>query len=217
MSIDQSIDSFLNQAQVAIDNALATPQVQAYLTEFGYTPERIQEGKMLYEKALAAQQRQKAEYGEQVGATATLNEAWSTAKKSYMRLVKIARIAFKRNVGVAIKLDLNGDRKQSLLGWLLQAKQFYTNALGDPEVMNALGQYGMTSAKLEAAQAQMQAVEAADLAQEKEKGEAQSATKMRDGAIDVLDDWLDDFVAIARVALEEDPQLLETMGILERS
>ena len=172
---------------------------------------------MLYEKALAAQQQQKAEYGEQVGATATLNEAWSTAKKSYMRLVKIARIAFKRNVGVAIKLDLNGDRKQSLSGWLLQAKQFYTNALGDPEVINALGQYGITSAKLEAAQAQMQAVEAADLTQEKEKGEAQSATKMRDGAIDALDDWLDDFVAIARVALEEDPQLLETMGILERS
>lgn len=202
---------------MAIENAQANSQVQASLTEFGYTPERIQEGKTLYEQALAAQQTQQAEYGEQIGASATFEDAWSKAKKSYMRLLKIARVAFKGDAGMATKLALNGRRKQSLSGWLLQAKQFYTNALGNSEAMNALGKYGITSGKLEAAQAETQAVEAADLVQEKEKGEAQSATKMRDEALDALDEWLDDFVAIARVALEDEPQLLETMGILERS
>ena len=53
--------------------------------------------------------------------------------------------------------------------------------------------------------------------QEKEKGEAQAATKARDAAIDELQDWLSDYLAIAKVALEDNPQLLEGLGVLVRS
>jgi hypothetical protein len=35
--------------------------------------------------------------------------------------------------------------------------------------------------------------------------------------MDELNEWLSDFIAIARVALAEEPQLLESLGILERS
>ncbi|MEL7038077.1 MAG: hypothetical protein AAFO04_21035 [Cyanobacteria bacterium J06592_8] len=213
MAIDQSINSLLNSAQVTIDNALNNPEIQAYLNEYNYTAERIQTGKTLYETALAAQQKQQAEYGEQLSATAALNEARSIAHKSYMRLVKIARIAFKNNPGIATELGLNGRRKKSLSGWLLQAQQFYTNALNSTEVMNGLAEYGITEEKLKAAQTEMLAVEAANNAQEQEKGEAQDATKQRDQAIDLLDDWLSDFIAIARIALEDRPQLLEILGI----
>jgi len=53
--------------------------------------------------------------------------------------------------------------------------------------------------------------------QEKEKGEAQAATQARDKALDELQDWLSDYLAIAKVALEEDPQLLEGLGVLQRA
>lgn len=53
--------------------------------------------------------------------------------------------------------------------------------------------------------------------QEKEKGEAQAATKERDAKLDALDQWFDDFKEIAIIALDDSPQWREKLGFLERS
>jgi hypothetical protein len=213
----RSTERLLNDARVMINNALTDPFIQNCLMEYGYTSDRIQAGKVLYEIALTALQKQQAIYGEQISATAALNQDWDKAKASYMRLVKITRVAFKGDVGTATRLGITGKRKDSLAGWLLQAQQFYTNALISPDLLTTLAKYGVTSAKLEAAQAEMYAVEVANQRQEKEKGEAQDATQARKAAIASLNKWLSDFVAIARIALEERPQLLESLGILKPS
>ena len=211
------IDTMLNDAQVAIENALNNPEILSALKDFGYTTARIQKGKALYNAAAAAQLAQTAEAGEQIAATATVQDVWETAKKSYMRFLKIARIAFKRNAGISTQLDLSGTRKRTLSGWLAQANQFYANALTNKTVLNGLKEFGTTEQKLKAGLAEVKAVEVANLAQEKEKGEAQAATQKRDAAIDELQDWLSDYLAIAKIALEENPQLLEGLGVLQRA
>jgi hypothetical protein len=55
------------------------------------------------------------------------------------------------------------------------------------------------------------------LAQKKETGEAQEATEMRDKALDNLAKWISNFRAVAKVALEDNPQQLEKLGILART
>lgn len=217
MPLPESIGDFLNSAQVAIDNALSNAEVQNYLSELGYTPERIQEGKALYEAAVAGQGQRTSEYADQLGATAALEEARTKANKTYMRFLRIARVAFKDNVSATSALKMNGDRKKSLSGWLLQAGEFYDQALSRPEILNRLAEYNITAEKLEAGKAEVEAVKAANTAQETEKSEAQEATQLRDRALDALDDWLDDFLAIARIALEDSPQLAESLGLLVRS
>jgi len=217
MRKDFSIDTLLSDAQLAIDNALNNPTILGYLADFGYTSAKIQQGKKLYDVAAAAQLTQQKEAGEQVSATTEVNDAWETAKKTYSRMIKIARVAFKRNSGVAVQLDLNGNRKKSLSGWLAQANQFYQNALGDKAILAELKEFGTTEQKLKAGLAELAVIEQANLVQEKEKGEAQAATQTRDKALDELQDWLSDYLAIAKVALEEDPQLLEGLGVLQRA
>ncbi|NJL84536.1 MAG: hypothetical protein HC890_19305 [Chloroflexaceae bacterium] len=187
------------------------------MSQFGYSAERIQVGRTLYTTALAAQQQQQAEYGEQIEATAALNQARATAEATYMQHIKLSRVAFRERPGIATTLGLNGIRKQSLSGWLTQASQFYRNALESQEILAALANLGVTPEKLQAGQAEINAVELAAVSQNQERGQAQTSTQIRDRALDELNDWLSDFIAVARVALEAEPQLSEIMGILARS
>ncbi|NIR48544.1 hypothetical protein GWO43_08945 [candidate division KSB1 bacterium] len=212
-----SIDARLVAAQVAIDNALSNPDVQSYLSVYGYDADKIGAGKALYDNAQQLHQQQVKEYGDQFAASDALKSTWEQAKAEYMRFVKIARVALKSERAAFQKLALNGDRKQSLSGWLSQAKQFYINALADADILTKLGQFGITQEKLQAGTKLVEDTEAANVAQEKEKGEAQQATLERDQALDQLDEWMSDFTAIARIALEEKPQLLENLGIVEPS
>ncbi len=51
----------------------------------------------------------------------------------------------------------------------------------------------------------------------REKGEAQEATRLRNEKLDALDDYCTDLQTLAEIALEEQPQLMEKLGILVRS
>ena len=213
----QTIDEFLTDARVALDNSGANSEIQERLAVYGYTPERMQEGRALYDEAVAATRQQQVEYGDKIAATAALNEAWQRAKASYNTLAQVARVAFKNDTGVTTKLALGGRRKRSLSGWMEQANVFYENALGNSEIMGGLAKFGITEERLQGGKADVEALETLNAAQEKEKGEAQQATQNRDEAIEALDEWLGDFLAIAEVALSDRPQLLEALGVVVRS
>ena len=77
--------------------------------------------------------------------------------------------------------------------------------------------YGYSKEKLEQESALVSQVVAKHLEQKKEIGEAQEATEVRDKTLDKLAQWISDFRAVAKVALEENPQQLEKLGILARS
>ena len=48
-------------------------------------------------------------------------------------------------------------------------------------------------------------------------GDKQNATDERDQAFDELAAWMSDYLAAARVALEDHPQWLEKLGVLART
>ena len=153
-------------------------------------------------------------YDEQYTATNTFVTAWKAAVVPYMHLIKLGRIIFKDDYAAYVKLTLNQERKDSFSGWLTQARKFFTNCLADAAVVAKYAQYNSPQASIEAALALVDAAEQANVAQTKETGEAQKATMDRDTKLDTLNEAMSEFYALARLACEDDPQLLEMLEIV---
>ena len=185
------------------------------LAEVGYDEARLAAGKALLTRARALDKQQNGETGDQVNATSAKDAAWQQADDVYMKQVKLARIAVKKP-GDCGKLMLEGDRKRKFAGWVEQAGAFYTHAF-EPDILAQLATVNLSETKLQKGKALTDAVIAAHEAQATAIGDKENATDERDQAFDDLAAWMSDYLAAARVALEEHPQWLEKLGVLART
>jgi len=206
-----NIEEYLTRTGVAISNARENPDILAALEQFGYDDAVLQQGQDLLDTAFALSSAQRKEYGDQYGATAALNEGQVEADQLYTAHRKIASIAFKSDPTRLTTFGLDQAKKKSFSGWLTQARYFYTNLLADADAITALGRFMVTQEKLAGGQALIEQTEAFNKAQQKEKSEAQKATKDRDAALDKLHEWMAEFKAIAMIALADDLQQLEAL------
>jgi hypothetical protein len=207
-----SVGEILNSARLAINNAMNDTDIQAQLTELGYDAAKMAVGEALLNEAEVLTQQQIAIYGHQFAASQALKVARQEVKAVYNRALKVARVAFQNDVQATAALLLNGIRKQSFGLWYQQSATFYGNLLADTRLLAVMTTYGYTSAKLTGEQTAVRALQGLNEAQEKYKGEAQAATKLRNAKMRALTVWLADFRKIAAVALLDDSQKLEALG-----
>jgi hypothetical protein len=208
-----SIAERLNTAQVAISNSLADAEIQSLVAGYGYSLAKLNEGKSLYDSALAAVTAQKSAAGAQKQASQELDEAEKSARDAYQSLSKVARAIFKDDKARLTALGLTGAAPRSTAGFLASASALFDNAAAAP----ALGEYGYDTSRLESERAKIAAFDLANQRQEAAKGAAQQATREQDAALTSLDAWRAQYIKISRVALREKPQLLEKIGVPART
>ena len=98
-------------------------------------------------------------------------------------------------------------KKKGISQRIENAQLLINGALGQPAVSQELAQ----------TQAMIEAMSSAKQHYKSLIGEAQMATQQRNAALKDLDVWVRKFTKVARIALEEQDQLLEGMGLLVRS
>lgn len=206
----RTIEVFLQDARLLLGNCSSVPALAKPLEGFGYAASRWAEGRALLEEAEALVLAQGVRRGEQHAATEATQAARAVANDAYSKTLKIARIAL-TDPGSVTSLQLAGPRRRTLSGWLDQATSFYAN-LG-PDQVTALGRYGYTQAKLANEGTLVEVVVQRMRAQARRAGEARQATSDRNAALGRLDHWLGELRTVLRVALADDPQLLESVGI----
>jgi hypothetical protein len=189
------------------------PEIQEKLNPFGYTAERMEEGKVLLDKTTRLMTTQVEEYSDQFVATDELGKSWKTAYANYMVTLKVVRVAFVGQPELLRRFNATGKRSKSLSGWLRDAKILYTNLLDTPDALTVIAGFGYSAKRLEIELQAVSAIEELHSKQLSEKGGAQQATLERDAAFDELCKWYSSFRAIARIALYDKPQLLEALGI----
>ncbi len=208
-----SIDSYLQQVRLGIENAQAVPEIADALTVYGYGTDRFVTGSALLSTAESLEAVQKKEYGEQYKATESLRAAWDAADKVYSTYRKLTKLALRDDKKMLATMLVDQAKARTLSAWLKQAMVFYENALSQPEVLAALATYNITAEMLTAGQTAALAIVPLEAAQEREKMDAQKATKSRNAALDELDYWYTEFRDLARIALAEDQQRLEALGL----
>ncbi len=201
----------LNAAQVAINNSLADEEIQALVSGFGYSAETLAGGCELYERAQAAVNTQKLAAGTQQDATQALLEARKVATDAYQALAKVARAVC--DPAQLTALGLSGKMPLDTAGFLAAAYTLFDNAAN----FGSLSRFGYTAEKLAAERGRITAYDEANQKQEAAKGAAQQATREQDAALQALNEWMAQYLKIAKVALREKPQLLEKLGVAART
>ena len=200
-------------SHVAITNAISNHEIAERLAFYTYTAEKIMEGKALLKQVEQLVSLQIAHKADKQALTHTIRNARGEAEKAYLRAIKLARIAFQGQVEPWKTLGLDGRRADGLAEMLAQARRFYTNVLNDADILAALQRYHVTEADLLQGLALLAAVDTASAAREKAHGLAIQTTQTRDETLQKLKAWVSDLFAVARVALEDRPDLLYALGL----
>ena len=207
----QSTAQQLNAAQLAITNSLTDPDIKAAVAGYGYTTAKLNAGKKLYDDALAAVNAQKSGRGDQKTATADLKAAEKDARDAYQAAAKVARATLDKD-GLA-KLGLSGKEPRDTAGFIQAGYTLFDNALDSA----LLADFGYDEIRIKAERTKIAAFDQANQAQEMAKGAAQQATQDQEAALLKMNDWVAQYLKIAKVALRGQKQSLEKIGVTART
>ncbi len=197
----------------AISNAKSVESISAILSTYGYTRERLDEGWLIYENARSNDAKQQNEKGLQKGAIQSAQEAKADINVLYMEHLELARLCLSKDTVAYIALQLGGTRKKSKSGNVSEMTVFYINLLAHAEWLDAMAHFGVSQQKLEETQKMLHQIDMAYSHQAMEDGAASNATKLRNEAVDAAKQWYSTFCKVARIAMKDNPSMLEMLGI----
>jgi len=207
----------LENYRVALENVEIQPEIAAQMADFGYDAEKIAEG-----KALLTNTRQKFDFNKQetqetVVARAAFEEKLAALNGVYKPHRKKAKVVFRYDDTILKNLALSGAMPLAYIQRMETIKTFYNGLQADSALLNRLLIFKVTPEDVAAALVLITETEAARSAYLIEVGESQDATKIKDAAFANIDLWMRDFYAVAKIALEDHPQLLEAVSLFVRS
>jgi hypothetical protein len=205
------IESRLEAARLLIDNAIADTEIQNSLTTVGFTLTQLQAGQTLLSTAVGAVAHQDEVAGQKASATVAQGEAAEALRVAYQGCVDRARL-----VGVAALLTglgIVGSTPKALAGLILAAEKFLHTAGDSPSVAAALATRGVDAVRLAGLQSALTTLKTAESAQEKAKGDSQSATQAQNDALAALQAFVGPLKRGARIACKGREGLLTKLGL----
>ncbi len=202
--------------RMALTNSKNQADLALILAGFGYGPEIIDQGWAIYETAQQSYDTNIKEDDETSEASSIFKLKKAELAETYSEHRGIAKIVFKTQIEVLKRLLLNIRVPRLYIEWFEAIKKFYTEIQSDEQLIEKLSRFNITAEVVANSISLIEAVEAAKFEYYREEGESQEATAQKNTDIETIRDWMNEFFAIARIALKDKPQLLETLGLLVR-
>nr|WP_320021725.1 hypothetical protein [uncultured Draconibacterium sp.] len=207
----------LEQYRVSLENVETQPVIAAAMEEFGYDATVVAEGKTLLTETRQSFDFNETEDDETSDAYTAFKELKGSLEETYKMHRKKAKFIFRDDQKTLDKLGVSGSLPRAYVKWLETVKKFYSVAEKDNQIQTKLLRLKITAEDITAANTLIGELKTARAEYLREKGESQDATKAKDAALAKMDDWMSEFYAVAKIALEDSPQLLESLGKFVRS
>lgn len=203
--------------RVALENVQEQPEIATVMADLGYDSALITEGKQLLEQTRNIFDFNKTEDDETSVAYADFSNRKKDLETIYSLHRKKAKVVFRKDPVTLKQLALDGSLQKSYVKWIETVKKFYSVATTNTEIQGKLARLKVTPEDITATNTKVTELEKARAEYLREKGESQDATKAKDAAFAKIDDWMSEFYAVAKIGLEEKPQLLEALGKIVKS
>lgn len=197
--------------EIIFTNVESQPLIKEQMAEYDYDEAKITEGKNLYQtarKTYNANRREDAQTRESRKKFDTLAEEFSTL---YTKHRKDTKVWYRRESQIIKQLNIFGPMPYAFAKRIEEARTFYRTLTENADLLAPLAKFKITAETIAQAKALIIEVEQARADYLREKGERQDATKVKDAAFRAIEIWISDFFSIARIALEDNPQLLEAL------
>ncbi|MCP4153772.1 MAG: hypothetical protein GY757_38960 [bacterium] len=209
-----TIDHQYRRYWLNIEASTGDEQLMHYAAQFGYTQEKIAEGKTLLDELSSALNFQKDKKATFRTAFSHFQKKKLKADNTAIRFMQLARFVFKEDPVSIELLELQGRRKRSFSERVEQNKQFYKKLLSTPELLEKMNQYNISAETLQAGLQEVEEIIAADAAQEKAKADVQIATEEKDKVLKKMKHWMNTYLKVMKIALQDVPQQKEKLGIV---
>lgn len=207
-----SIEDRIQKMRLAFSNA-KLENIQEKISSLGYNESKIDDYLAKVSRLEQMHRNQKKEYSEQYAETEKFNNKFEEINQLYLKHLSFCKILFKGNIQATSSLEFLGKRKRTYSGWLVQVGNFYSQLLNNSDFMDKLHTINIYESELIDVQNKIQEIIQLKEKQKKETAEAQKATKERDDFMEELHEEYNDFVAYAKIVLDQE-QDLEALGII---
>ena len=202
---------------VLFKNAKFESVLAGELAEYGYDAATIEQGEVLYNTLLEKYNTNKTESAQETTAYAVFDTALENTQAIYSTDRKKAKIVFKDQPDVLKNLQLKGIAPVRNATLIDTMRLFYETLNNYPELQTPLQRLKITPQHVTNQLENIKQTQQAYADYIREKGESQQATQDKNKAFDAVAKWVSEFYAVAKIALEDQPQLLESVAKLVRS
>lgn len=193
-----------------IRNTKSNPIIQQKLTEWGYVIEKVDDAETILANALLAQQTKKQDYSAKQDADRQWRSDWETFRQQYREHRTVAKTLYRNDAAITERLRLNRTVPKRINDILDQAEDFYQIVAESKD----MAKLGIKTDELTQAKAMVDTLTSLREQRLQHKGAAETATQKRNEAIAELKTWQQEFSRVAKMALKDEPQLLEVLGIV---
>jgi len=213
----RSQTAILENAKIALQNVETNPTIKSLMESLGYNAAKMAEGITVLQTAKSSYDENQLLDDNKAKTSKAFEDKRIALNVNFVRDRKKARVILSDDPLVLKELGVAGGIPKTYVKWLENINQFYNTLKNQPELAAKLTSVQITPEYITETLAGIAEVESLRAARTQNEGITQNATKIKDKAFKDLDKWMGSFFAIARIALENEPQLLESLGKFVKS